>query len=71
MELYIFTLSDGHQDFYREEVLAVSDEEAIELTQAALASVRLPHKWKIASLSDLTGKIIWREFRTYPRTPGH
>jgi hypothetical protein len=67
MQDYVFTLSDGSRAIYREEVSAFDLDEALDLPEAAIMSMRQVARWRIAVLRDDTGRAVWTHDRVIPK----
>ena len=64
MDRYFFVIRAGLEDLYREEILAVSEEAAVEVATLALDGFH--HFWMVATLFDETGRIVSRVANTLP-----
>jgi hypothetical protein len=71
MESYIFALFVGRRETYREEILALTVEDARSMAAETVEHKLAGYSWTMASLSDETGRVVWRVSHAYPRTPGH
>ena len=56
MEHYLFVVMLGRVEVLREEILAVSDEPAVDVASAALDGLRAA--WTIACLTDGSGRVV-------------
>lgn len=66
MEGYVFTLHAGEREVYREEILAITDEDAIDLACGSLRHMRAAPLWTLARLTDIAGRMVWEAPRDYP-----
>jgi hypothetical protein len=62
MQAYVFALSVDGQQTYVEEVLAVSDADAIHVAIDALAAMSDAHPWTTATLTAGDGRVPWMTF---------
>jgi hypothetical protein len=59
MQAYVFALAVDGQQTYVEEVLAVSDEDAVHVAIDALVALSDAHPWTTATLTAGDGRVLW------------
>jgi hypothetical protein len=67
MQDYVFAVSDGLREIYREEVSAFDLDDVIDLAEAAIMSMRQVARWRTAVLRDDTGMAVWTHDRESPK----
>lgn len=63
MDSYTFRLHSGQREIYREEILAMTKADAVDLAESALVSAKRLRTWTTAALADEFGSVVWEVAR--------